>query len=51
MVVLSTHADIDLPGHRVLQLDEFTPVAHDDAFDDDDEPEGADVTEDGEQAA
>ncbi|WP_448190361.1 heme ABC exporter ATP-binding protein CcmA [Azospirillum sp. sgz301742] len=47
MVVLSTHADIDLPGHRVLQLDDFTPVAHDDAYEDEDEH----VTEDGEHAA
>ncbi len=25
MAVLSTHTDIDLPGHRVLQLDSFAP--------------------------
>ncbi len=33
MVVLSTHADIALPGHRVLQLDDFIPMA-DSAMDD-----------------
>ena len=44
MVVLSTHADIALPGHRVLQLDDFTPMAHDD------DAEDEDVTENGEHA-
>jgi len=34
MVVLSTHADIDMPGHRILQLDDFTPAMGDDDHDD-----------------
>ncbi|HYH37752.1 MAG TPA: heme ABC exporter ATP-binding protein CcmA [Azospirillum sp.] len=45
MVVLSTHADIALPGHRVLQLDEFSPVAHDD------EDDEGHLVDDGEHAA
>ncbi|HYD31545.1 MAG TPA: heme ABC transporter ATP-binding protein CcmA, partial [Azospirillaceae bacterium] len=36
MVVLSTHADIALPGHRTLQLDDFSP----EGFEDDDDLEG-----------
>lgn len=43
MVVLSTHADIDMPGHRVLHLDDFTPRAADDEEDED-------LVEDGEHA-
>ncbi|TAN68421.1 MAG: ATP-binding cassette domain-containing protein, partial [Magnetospirillum sp.] len=37
MVVLSTHAEIDLPGATELHLDRFTVALTDDGDDDDDE--------------